>query len=110
MHEKSSKDSKDHSHISEVLDPQDIIVVTTIGLVIHSIADGLALGASMFCNFLVFLVMIVSNQTNEAKGLGILVFFAVLIHKAPAALGFGTFLYHEGQRGWGVAKYVVNYF
>jgi hypothetical protein len=35
-----------------------------------------------------------------------LIFFAVLLHKAPAAIGFGTFLYHEGLRGFDVAKYV----
>ena len=37
------------THLSEVMDPNDTIIVTTIGLVIHSIADGLALGASLFC-------------------------------------------------------------
>ena len=35
---------------TEVLEPTDIIVVTTIGLVVHSVADGLALGASLFSN------------------------------------------------------------
>ena len=29
---------------------KDNIVVTTIGLVLHSLADGTALGASLFCN------------------------------------------------------------
>jgi len=70
--------------------------VSTIGLVIHSIADGLALGASLFLSY----------KSNSAHGLGILIFLAILMHKAPAAIGFGTFLYHEGLRGFEVAKYV----
>ena len=31
---------------------KDNIIVTTIGLVIHSIADGIALGATLFSNLL----------------------------------------------------------
>jgi hypothetical protein len=30
------------------------IIVSTIGLVIHSIADGAALGASLYCKLLIF--------------------------------------------------------
>lgn len=32
---------------------------------------------------------------NQNAGLGLLIFFALLLHKAPAALGFGSFLRHE---------------
>lgn len=47
-----------------------------------------------------------SDESDKASGLGILIFLAILLHKAPAAVGFGTFLYHEGLRGFGVAKYL----
>ena len=46
------------------------------------------------------------ETATNTSGLGMLIFFAVLLHKAPAAIGFGTFLYHEGLRGYDVAKYV----
>jgi zinc transporter ZupT len=40
---------EDHFHAHEHYHgDSDNIIVTTIGLVIHSIADGLALGASLF--------------------------------------------------------------
>ena len=48
-----------------------------------------------------------SNKTDTAHGLGLLIFLAVFLHKAPAAIGFGTFLYHEGRRGWGLAKHLL---
>jgi len=62
------------------------ILVSTIGLIIHSVADGLALGASLFLD----------QKSQNASGLGMLIFIAILLHKAPAAIGFGTFLHHEG--------------
>lgn len=100
----------DHMHMHEHFHgDKDNIKVTAIGLVLHSIADGLALGASLFCNYLlfIFIIIIVSYETeSSSSGLGMLIFFAVLLHKAPASIGFGTFLYHEGLRGFGVAKYV----
>jgi hypothetical protein len=39
----------------------------------------------------------VSEKSGEGQnsGLGMLIFLALLLHKAPAALGFGTFLRHE---------------
>ncbi|KIW15958.1 hypothetical protein PV08_06008 [Exophiala spinifera] len=54
---------------------------TTIGLVIHAAADGIALGAS-------------STATNSA--LSIVIFFAIMIHKAPAAFGLTSVLIKQG--------------
>ena len=43
----------DHFHMHEHYHGgQENIIITTIGLVIHSIADGTALGASFYCNLL----------------------------------------------------------
>lgn len=49
---------------------------------------------------------IVEEKTESKSGLGVLIFLAILIHKAPAAIGFGTFLYHEGLRNYHLAKHL----
>jgi zinc transporter 9 len=49
----------------------------TLGLVIHGLADGIALGAS---------------SLSDNKQLGLVVFLAVLVHKGPSALGLTTTL------------------
>lgn len=56
---------------------------TTIGLVIHSFADGIALGAS-------------SATPSTQDTLGLIVFIAILVHKAPAAFGLTAVLLKEG--------------
>ncbi|KAL0960978.1 hypothetical protein HGRIS_005974 [Hohenbuehelia grisea] len=56
----------------------------TIGLLIHALADGLALGASF-----------IQGDKDKASGapkLSIIVFLALLIHKAPTALALTTAL------------------
>ncbi|CAL8094157.1 unnamed protein product [Calicophoron daubneyi] len=53
----------------------------TIGLVFHSFADGLALGAAFA----------VGQQQLE-----IILSLAILLHKVPAAFGLGCYLVHEG--------------
>nr|POE79890.1 zinc transporter zip9 [Quercus suber] len=53
---------------------------TTIGLVIHAAADGVALGAS-------------STSTNS---LSFIIFIALMIHKAPAAFGLTSVLLKQG--------------
>ena len=52
---------------------------TTLGLVIHSAADGIALGAS-------------STQPS----LSAIIFFAIIVHKAPAAFGLTSVLLKQG--------------
>lgn len=54
---------------------------TTIGLVIHAAADGIALAASSFIS---------------EKSVGFVVFLAVMIHKAPAAFGLTSVLLKQG--------------
>jgi zinc transporter 9 len=66
--------------------PEGLVVqrrsfATTIGLVIHAVADGIALGAS-------------STATNS--GLSFVIFFAIMIHKAPAAFGLTSVLMKQG--------------
>jgi len=52
---------------------------TTLGLIIHAAADGIALGAS-------------STQPS----LSFVIFFAIMVHKAPAAFGLTTILLRQG--------------
>lgn len=65
--------SGSHSHTSR---PSS----TTVGLVIHAAADGIALGAS-------------SVTTSR---LTLIIFVALMIHKAPAAFGLTTVLLKQG--------------
>lgn len=56
-------------------------LTATIGLVVHAAADGVALGAA---------------ATTQHHDVEIIVFLAIMLHKAPAAFGLVTFLLHEG--------------
>ncbi|XP_043913327.1 zinc transporter ZIP9-like isoform X1 [Protopterus annectens] len=56
-------------------------VIATIGLVIHAAADGVALGAAV---------------SSSEVTVQVVVFFAVILHKAPAAFGLVSFLMHTG--------------
>ncbi|KAI5449755.1 hypothetical protein NCC49_004045 [Naganishia albida] len=53
----------------------------TLGLVIHAMADGIALGAS---------------SLSGSGGLGLVVFLAVIVHKGPTAMGLTTTLLSLG--------------
>ncbi|XP_037949621.1 zinc transporter ZIP9 [Teleopsis dalmanni] len=55
-------------------------ITATLGLVVHAAADGVALGAA---------------ATTSQKDVEIIVFIAIMLHKAPAAFGLVTFLLHE---------------
>ena len=55
---------------------------TTLGLCIHSAADGIALGAS-------------SASTSTAS-LSLIIFVAIMVHKAPAAFGLTSVLLKQG--------------
>jgi len=56
-------------------------ISATLGLIVHAAADGIALGAAS-----------ASNQTS----LELIVFLAIMLHKAPSAFGLSTYLLHEG--------------
>lgn len=56
-------------------------VTATVGLVVHAAADGVALGAA---------------ATTSQADVELIVFLAIMLHKAPAAFGLVTFLLHAG--------------
>jgi hypothetical protein len=63
---------------------------------IHSLTV-LLLALPFSVSNLYFAALIVSGKNDgQNEGLGLLIFLAILLHKAPAAIGFGTFLQHEG--------------
>ena len=53
-----------------------------LGLLIHSAADGIALGAA--------------SLSGSSSSLEFIVFLAILLHKAPAAFGLSSFLLQQG--------------
>lgn len=74
----SHADHNDHSG-------HDSVKSTSVGLVIHAVADGIALGASV---------------ATENSALETIVFIAIMVHKAPAAFGLAAVLLQAG----GVAR------
>ena len=38
-----------------------------------------------------------------------IIFLAIMLHKAPATLGFGSFVHHQGCRGWQAAKHILAF-
>ncbi|XP_020508294.2 zinc transporter ZIP9 [Labrus bergylta] len=56
-------------------------ITATLGLIIHAAADGFALGAAV--------------STGQVS-VQVIVFFAVILHKAPAAFGLVSYLMHTG--------------
>ncbi|XP_068424334.1 zinc transporter ZIP9 [Clinocottus analis] len=61
--------------------PNTIGITATLGLVIHAAADGFAVGAA-----------VATGQVTVQ----VIVFLAVILHKAPAAFGLVSFLMHAG--------------
>jgi len=71
-----------HSHGTGAPDGQPVANITaTLGLVVHAAADGVALGAA---------------AKSSHKEVEMIVFLAIMLHKAPAAFGLVTFLLSEG--------------
>lgn len=71
-----------HSAVSLETSAQNRHKITaTLGLVVHAAADGIALGAAAS-----------TSQTH----IEMIVFVAIMLHKAPAAFGLVSFLLHEG--------------
>jgi zinc and cadmium transporter len=74
----------DHSHAGTGCDVHTIGLAAFVGLSLHTIVDGFALGAA----------------SNESA-LGFLVFLAILAHKVPSSFSLSSILRAEGySRGW----------
>ncbi|RWS30100.1 zinc transporter ZIP9-B-like protein, partial [Leptotrombidium deliense] len=69
-------------------------ITATIGLIVHAAADGVALGAS---------------ATTSHTDVEMIVFLAIMLHKAPAAFGLVTFLMHEGLERNRLRKHLIAF-
>ncbi|KAF5283111.1 hypothetical protein FQA39_LY17418 [Lamprigera yunnana] len=77
---------------NEAVNPAERNVTATVGLVVHAAADGVALGAA---------------ATTSHTDVEIIVFLAIMLHKAPAAFGLVTFLLHEGIERTRIRKHLL---
>lgn len=64
----------------------------TLGLVVHAAADGVALGAA---------------ATTGQTDVEMIVFLAIMLHKAPASFGLVTYLLHEGLERSRIRKHLL---
>lgn len=85
------------SHVHSSEDPESARVAsskitTTLGLVVHAAADGVALGAAAS-----------TSQTSVQ----LIVFVAIMLHKAPAAFGLVSFLMHAGLERNRIRKHLL---
>ncbi|KAM9777858.1 zinc transporter ZIP9 [Neosynchiropus ocellatus] len=85
------------SHMHNTEDPESARVAsskitTTLGLVVHAAADGVALGAAAS-----------TSQTSVQ----LIVFVAIMLHKAPAAFGLVSFLMHAGLERNRIRKHLL---
>ncbi|VDB96286.1 BgtA-20582, partial [Blumeria graminis f. sp. tritici] len=67
-------------------------LTTTTGLVIHAATDGIAMGAS---------------TTSSNSKLGLIIFIAIMIHKAPAAFGLTSVLLKQGLSAKAVRGHLI---
>uniref|UniRef100_A0A0B6ZG42 Zinc transporter ZIP9 n=1 Tax=Arion vulgaris TaxID=1028688 RepID=A0A0B6ZG42_9EUPU len=67
-------------------------ITATLGLVVHAAADGIALGAAI---------------TLSETHITMIVFVAIMLHKAPAAFGLVSFLLHEGLDRTRIRKHLA---
>ncbi|KAG9336773.1 hypothetical protein JZ751_003121 [Albula glossodonta] len=85
------------SHVHNSDDPESgragsSKITTTLGLVVHAAADGVALGAAAS-----------TSQTSVQ----LIVFVAIMLHKAPAAFGLVSFLMHAGLERNRIRKHLL---
>ncbi|KAL7749579.1 hypothetical protein RI367_005135 [Sorochytrium milnesiophthora] len=66
----------------------------TLGLIIHSFSDGVALGAA---------------SAASQSSLELIIFFAIMLHKAPSAFGLSTFLLHLGYNRRRVRHHILAF-
>ncbi|EGG05575.1 uncharacterized protein MELLADRAFT_87847 [Melampsora larici-populina 98AG31] len=70
------------------------LLSTTLGLLTHSLADGISLGASSTFNSLPATAN--ASSSKDVLALDLIVFIAIIVHKAPVAFGLVAVLMSEG--------------
>ena len=69
---------------------------TTLGLCIHAAADGIALGASSSHAAADGIALGASSSSTSTASLSLIIFVAIMVHKAPAAFGLTSVLLKQG--------------
>ncbi|TPX38147.1 hypothetical protein SmJEL517_g00144 [Synchytrium microbalum] len=69
-------------------------MAATIGLLVHCAADGIALGAA---------------ASADRSNLEFIVFLAIILHKAPSAFGYVSFLMSEGHTRRSVRQHLLAF-
>lgn len=69
-------------------------ITATVGLIVHASADGIALGAA---------------ATTTHRDVEMVIFLAIMLHKAPASFGLVSFLLAEGLDKKSVRKHLVYF-
>jgi len=82
-----------HSHGGPT-DGRQKSMTATIGLLVHAAADGIALGAAA------------STARTDVE---MIVFFAIMLHKAPAAFGLTSFLLHESYERSRIRRHLLAF-
>jgi zinc transporter ZupT len=65
----------------------------TLGLLVHAATDGIAMGAA---------------SKEDSRNLELFIFFALMLHKAPAAFALTSWLQHQGHQRRTVAFYALE--
>jgi len=87
-----SREGESDSFIEPSAPQQSRSLSTTTGLVIHAAADGIALGAS--------------SSTSDTS-LSLIIFLAIMVHKAPAAFGLTSVLLKQGLTKRGARGHLI---
>ncbi|KAL0809200.1 hypothetical protein ABMA28_011424 [Loxostege sticticalis] len=80
------------ARFNDASNPVEKNITATVGLVVHAAADGIALGAA---------------ATTSHADVELIVFLAIMLHKAPAAFGLVTFLLHAGLERNRIRKHLL---
>ncbi|KAH9464304.1 hypothetical protein MJO29_002114 [Puccinia striiformis f. sp. tritici] len=82
---------------------------TVIGLLTHSLADGIALGASSVPITTPIPTSTLNGKESTAISLQFIIFLAIMVHKAPAAFGMVSVLLSEGLSKKTVRKILLGF-
>ncbi|CAF4075566.1 unnamed protein product [Rotaria sp. Silwood2] len=105
-----------HNHGNQVIDSSGSVIISkpkaiwtaTLGLVVHAAADGIALGKekeTIYRTPMKFSFGVIFIKTIDSVGAAsatsrfnveLIVFMAIILHKAPAAFGLVSFLISDG--------------
>lgn len=78
--------TKSRELASQVEGASTTVAVTTAGLCFHSMAEGVAMGASQYLGAI---------SQGAKSALGATVVIALFIHKIPESIAFGSYLVHQ---------------